>query len=157
MSTTYSRPGVFINEVDLPQAVTLADSGSAIGALVGALKKGPATSPVLLTSWTNFVKTFGGLEDAYPTTWAAYNFFANGGRQLYVKRVLGSSGAVATVSLTDRATQALNTLRVSAANNGAWGNTLSTEIKAAGSAGRFSLVVYGDGTELNILEQFSFY
>lgn len=155
MSTTYSRPGVFINEVDLPQAVTLADSGSAIGALVGALKKGPATSPVLLTSWTNFVKTFGGLEDAYPTTWAAYNFFANGGRQLYVKRVLGSSGAVATVSLTDRATSALNTLRVSAANNGAWGNTLSTEIKAAGSAGRFSLVVYGDGTELNILEQYT--
>jgi len=37
---TYSRPGVFIQEVELPQAVTLADSGNAIGAFVGPLEKG---------------------------------------------------------------------------------------------------------------------
>ena len=37
---TYSRPGVFIQEVELPQTITLADNGSAIGAFIGALAKG---------------------------------------------------------------------------------------------------------------------
>ena len=73
---TFSRPGVFIQEVELPQTIELAESGNAIGAFVGALAKGPTNVPVLLSSWTQFVKTFGNLEDAYPTTWAAYNFFA---------------------------------------------------------------------------------
>lgn len=156
---TYSRPGVFIQEVELPQEVALADVGTAAGALVGALAKGPAVDPVLLTSWTQFVKTFGSLEDAYPTTWAAYNFFANGGRQLYVKRIVGSSAAAASIILTDRSQGALNTLLVTASNPGAWGNELSVEILAAGSADRFTLAVYGaplsSAANSNILEQFT--
>lgn len=156
---TYSRPGVFIQEVELPQEVALADVGTAAGALVGALAKGPISTPVLVTSWTQFVKTFGTLEDAYPTTWAAYNFFANGGRQLYVKRVVGSSSAQSTVSLTDRSQAGLNTLQVRAANPGAWGNDLSVEIQAAGTSDRFTLLVYGEPTSSaansNLLEQFT--
>ena len=157
---TYSRPGVFIQEVELPQAVTLADSGNAIGAFVGPLAKGPSVNPVLLNSWTDFTKTFGALEDAYPTTWAAYNFFANGGRQLYVKRVVGTGAAQAQVTLTDRAATPLNTLLVRAANAGTWGNLLSVETKTAGSVNRFSLVVYGAPTiggnaTSNVLEQYT--
>jgi len=156
---TYSRPGVFIQEVELPQEVALADVGTAAGALVGALSSGPVNQPVLLNSWTQFVKTFGSLEDAYPTTWAAYNFFANGGRQLYVKRVVGSSSASASVILTDRAQAALNTLSISAASPGAWGNDLSVEVLAAGTDTRFTLAVYGapitNAANSNVLEQFT--
>ena len=156
---TYSRPGVFIQEVELPQEVALADVGTAAGALVGALSRGPVSEPVLLNSWTQFVKTFGSLEDAYPTTWAAYNFFSNGGRQLYVKRIVGSSAAAASVILVDRSQAALNTLTVSAANPGAWGNELSVEILPAGTDNRFTLAVYGapisNAANSNILEQFT--
>lgn len=157
---TYSRPGVFISEVELPQEVQLADVGTAAGALVGALAKGPAVNPVLVNSWTQFSKTFGVLQDAYPTTWAAYNFFANGGRQLYVRRIVGSGAASSSVVLTDRSNSALNTLLVSASNAGSWGNSLKVEVLAAGTASRFSLLIYGEpaagaSATSNILEQFT--
>lgn len=157
---TYSRPGVFIQEVELPQEVALADVGTAAGAIVGALAKGPSATPVLVTSWTQFTKTFGSLEDAYPTTWGAYNFFANGGRQLYVKRVVGSSSAQASVVLVDRSQAGLNTLLVKAANAGTWGNLISVEIKEAGTSDRFTLLVYGEAAvgapvNSNLLEQFT--
>ena len=100
---TYSRPGVFIQEVALPQIVQLADTGNAVGAMAGALPIGDTTAPVLTTNWSDFVKNFGGLNDSYPTTWAAYNFYANGGRNLYVKRVVGSGATKGTITVTDGA------------------------------------------------------
>jgi phage tail sheath protein FI len=98
---TFSRPGVYIQEVALPQTVTPADFSSAVGAFAGSLPKGPTTAPVYLAAWSDFVNTFGGLNDSYPTTWAAYNFFANGGRGLYVKRVVGTGSAAGTLPITD--------------------------------------------------------
>jgi phage tail sheath protein FI len=157
---TFSRPGVFIQEVELPQTIELAESGNAIGAFVGALAKGPTNVPVLLSSWTQFVKTFGNLEDAYPTTWAAYNFFSNGGRQLYVKRVTGSGAAQASVTLTDASQAQLNTILVQASNAGSWGNQLAVQVRPAGTSTRFGLAVYGTPTVAgnptsNLLEQFT--
>lgn len=149
---TYSRPGVFINEVPLPESVALGDVGTAAGAFVGPLEKGPATSPVLLNSWTSFTKIFGALNDTYPVTWAAYNFFANGGRQLYVKRITGTGAAKASVILTDRASGGLNTLAVEAENAGAWGNNIAVEVTDAGVDDRFNLVVSVSGV---VVEQFT--
>jgi len=149
---TFSRPGVFIQEVPLPESVALGDVGTAIGAFVGPVEKGPASSPVLLNSWTSFTKTFGTVNDTYPLTWAAYNFFANGGRQLYVKRITGAGAAQATVTLTDRASGSINTLQVKAENAGAWGNDLAVEVKDAGTNTRFNLLVSSSGT---VVEQFT--
>ena len=97
----FARPGVYIQEVALQQAVQPANTANAVGAFAGALPKGPTTAPVLVSTWTDFVKAFGGLNDSYPTTWAAYNFFANGGRNLYVKRVIGASSATGSVVIND--------------------------------------------------------
>ena len=149
---TFSRPGVFIQEVPLPQVVTLGDVGTAIGAFVGPLEKGPSSAPVLLNSWTSFTKTFGSLSDTYPVTWAAYNFFANGGRQLYVKRISGTGAAQASVTLTGRASGSLNTLLVRAENAGSWGNDISVEVKDAGTNTRFNLLVSVSGS---VVEQFT--
>jgi len=97
----FARPGVYIQEVALQQAVQPANTANAVGAFVGALPKGLTTAPVLVSTWTDFVKAFGGLNDSYPATWAAYNFFANGGRNLYVKRVIGASSATGSVVIND--------------------------------------------------------
>ena len=97
----FARPGVYIQEVALQQAVQPANTANAVGAFAGALPKGPTTAPVLVSTWTDFVKAFGGLNDSYPTTWAAYNFFANGGRNLYVKRVVGSGSATGSLIIND--------------------------------------------------------
>ena len=148
---TYSRPGVFINEVALPQTVESANTSQSRGAFVGTFAKGPTAAPVLLTNWYDFVKTFGGVSDSYPATWALYAFFANGGRQVYVKRVVGSSAAAATVALVDRATSPLSTLTLTASNPGTWGNSLKADVTSA-SATTFNLTI-SDGD--NIVEQFS--
>jgi phage tail sheath protein FI len=97
----FARPGVYIQEVALQQSVQPANTANAVGAFVGALPKGKTTAPVLVSTWTDFVKAFGGLNDSYPTTWAAYNFFANGGRDLYVKRVVGASSATGSLVIND--------------------------------------------------------
>lgn len=97
----FARPGVYIQEVALQQAVQPANTANAVGAFVGALPKGNTTAPVLVSTWTDFVKAFGGLNDSYPTTWAAYNFFANGGRDLYVKRVVASGAATSALVIND--------------------------------------------------------
>jgi phage tail sheath protein FI len=98
---TYSRPGVYVQEVPLPQAVQLANVSQSVGAMAGWLNKGSIAAPVLVSSWSDFVKNFGNLNDSYPTTWAAYNFFANGGRQLYVQRLAGTGATAGTIAVND--------------------------------------------------------
>lgn len=98
---SFNRPGVYIQEVSLPQSVPLADVSAAAGAMAGWLSKGATNAPVLVSSWNDFVKNFGGLNDSFPATWAAYNFFANGGRDLYVQRVVGTGAAAGTIVVND--------------------------------------------------------
>ncbi len=148
---TYSRPGVFINEVPLPQQVELANNGQARGAFLGAFAQGPTGDPVLIQSWYDFGKTFGSLSDSFPATWAVYTFFANGGRSAYIKRVVGAGATAASVTLRDRAATPLSTLRVTAKSAGAWGNGLKAEVTAS-STTTFNLII----SDANgVLEQFT--
>ena len=89
--------------MSLPQQITLPDTSASVGAMAGALSKGNATDPQLIVSWGDFVKTFGGLNDSYPVTWAAYNFFANGGSALYVRRVVGAGATAGSISFLNQA------------------------------------------------------
>ena len=100
---TFSRPGVYVQEVSLPQQVGLPDTSASVGAMAGALSKGDATDPQLILSWGDFVKTFGGLNDTYPLTWAAYNFFANGGGSLVVRRITGAGALPGTITFINQA------------------------------------------------------
>jgi phage tail sheath protein FI len=89
--------------VSLPQQVGLPDTSASVGAMAGALSKGDATDPQLILSWGDFVKTFGGLNDTYPLTWAAYNFFANGGGSLVVRRITGAGALPGTITFINQA------------------------------------------------------
>lgn len=100
---TFSRPGVYVQEVSLPQQVGLPDTSASVGAMAGALSKGNTTDPQLVPSWGDFVKTYGGLNDTYPLTWAAYNFFANGGGSLYVRRIVGTGALPGTITFINQA------------------------------------------------------
>ena len=53
---TYSRPGVYIQEVALPQTIQLPDTSNAVGAMTGALAQGPSAAPTLVSSWSDFCK-----------------------------------------------------------------------------------------------------
>jgi phage tail sheath protein FI len=128
---TYSRPGVFIQEVALPQSVAPGNTSTAIAAFVGALPMGSTTAPVRVNSSQEFYNTFGAIQDAYPTTWAAYNFFSNGGRALYVQRVVGTGAATGSITITNGATGTITaTVTAASASSGTVTYTASNTFAA---------------------------
>lgn len=157
--TVYSRPGVYIKEVTLPQQINAVETSSAVGTFIGATPKGPIT-PTLVSSWTEFVKTFGKPNAAFRLPTAVYHFFANGGNAAYIVRGMGASGSMvkAYTILTDATTPtAVNTLGVVAINPGTWANSvISVGVTADTTNSTFVFSVYEtvSGTT-NLVEQFS--
>jgi len=78
----------------------------------------------LITNWTQFTATFGGMiADGY-LAYAVYQFFSEGGTRCYVIRAAKGSAA----TLTKAETVPMGSLIVRAASEGTWGNTLSAVV-----------------------------
>ena len=138
----YSRPGVYISERLLPSTIPAGVSANAAGAVVAPFAQGPE-AVTLVTSWYDFTKNFGGYNVSYPATFQVAAFFNNGGRELYVKRVLHSDAAAAAVNLVTSAPATVAT--VTAKNKGADGNNLRVTITAGTVSGTYTLTVYKEG------------
>ena len=63
-------------------------------AFVGRTLCGPVNQPVLLSSFAEFQRIFGGLWQPSPLGYAVEQFFANGGREALVVRVVNAARAV---------------------------------------------------------------
>src|SRR2546423_2080227 len=98
----YLAPGVYIEETSFRSKSIEGVSTSTAG-FVGPTRFGPITGdPELLTSFTDFERIYGGLEDLVfngntQTNYLAHAvraFFEEGGKRLYVSRVFtpGTSG-----------------------------------------------------------------
>jgi phage tail sheath protein FI len=92
----YLAPGVHADETDGGRR-PISGVATGIAGLVGVAERGP-TTPSLVTSWAEFQKTFGGFIDrpAFATPYwrlpyAVRGFFENGGKRLYVARVLDAT------------------------------------------------------------------
>jgi hypothetical protein len=105
MAETLLSPGVLARENDLSLSV---NTPAAIGAaIIGPTVKGQPNIPTRVTSWSDYLVTFGGTFISassnvytYFTSTAAYNYFQNGGTSLWVTRVAsGSDFAPATSSI----------------------------------------------------------
>lgn len=147
-----SRPGVFVTETVLPSPVTTAPPSSAAGALLSELPSGP-TTPTVVTSWYNFTRIFGGLNRAYPATFAANQFFRSGGRELFVNRIVRSDAAAADASIlgdgSDVGTVADEVyLTFSAKSVGTYGNSLRVAV-AQNPAGLYDIQVYQESGQSN--------
>ena len=140
----YNRPGVYVSERLLTAPIAAVGTSTAAGAVAAPFASGPTTA-TLVSSWYEFSKIFGGYNASFPATFEVAAFFQNGGRELYVKRVLASD-AVAAVAAIGRASGTGNTITVTAKDNGADGNSLRVKLSAgtAGS-GYYDLVVYKEG------------
>jgi phage tail sheath protein FI len=140
----YQRPGVYVSERLLTAPIAAVGTSTAAGAVAAPFASGPTTA-TLVSSWYEFSKIFGGYNASFPATFEVAAFFQNGGRELYVKRVLASD-AVAAVAAVGRASGTGNTITVTAKDKGADGNTLRVKLSAgtAGS-GYYDLVVYKEG------------
>ncbi len=117
---TYKRPGAYINEALLSVEVFPQGENDAVGCLVGPLSQGP-TVPTKVSTWSEFQRKFGTYTTTDYVGFAAYLYFANGGRPLYVLRVPGTGSAASTVTLTDRGSNVASA-------------TISNRVVAAGTA-----------------------
>ena len=128
---------------------------SVLGA-IGITERGPVGQAVLVTSFEEFVETFGGFTPNSDLSLAANAFFENGGQLLWVVRTVhytdpttptSKTSAAATFTLKDRAAAPVNTLKVDGKWDGAYANDIKVVIAAATSAAatEFNLTVQDNG------------
>ncbi len=107
----YLHPGVYVQEV--PSAVRPIEGVStSTAAFIGVADKGPVpgtllpskqpAQPVLVTSFTEYSRQFGGFRQDSFLTYAVQGFFQNGGQSLYIVRALGSQLAPVLLRSTYR-------------------------------------------------------
>jgi phage tail sheath protein FI len=102
----YLAPGVYIEEVS-SGAPPIAAVGTTTTGMVGLTRRGPTGGrPRLVTSYGEFVRTFGGAFDFGAVSqgftdlpYAVRGFFGNGGQRLYVSRIVPNSATAATTTL----------------------------------------------------------
>jgi hypothetical protein len=118
MPVALSYPGVYLQE--LPSSVrTITGVATSIAAFVGSAARGPANSPVTVTSYADFERIFGGLWAGSRLGYAVRDFFQNGGATAIIVRVIHAADAhKAAIPLPGGPPTLL------AANEGSWGNAL---------------------------------
>lgn len=126
-------PGLYftpVRQVAAPEAVHLDEVG-----FVGIAPRGPVNRPVKVTSWSDFLLWFGGLPGSGdPPTLLAFSvqtFFAQGGRAAWIVRVGPADSICSTAGFVATGQESL---RLEAANEGAWGNSLSITLEFAVAA-----------------------
>jgi uncharacterized protein len=155
---TYTYPGVYIRE--LPSGfVSISGVATSIGAFVGWAPQGSTTKAVLVQSFMDFQRQFGGLDSRSLLGYAVSHFFNNGGQQAYVVRLTqplitkGTSTAVtgaATIQVTG------GDVVFAAKSPGAWSSAYGILVSASSGTGFTASVVYApSGTAWVTLETFA--
>ncbi len=133
-------PGVYIDEVTSPGVI--AGVGTSTAAFIGPALNGPIDVPTRISSFDDFLKTFGqqlpdGSFNAYiqsPPVYLAHgvrSFYDNGGVQAYVVRV--GTALAATWDILNAAGEVAFRLR--ATQQGTGGNAITVQVQAANATG----------------------
>jgi phage tail sheath protein FI len=89
--SSFTYPGVYIEELSSGQH-TITGVATSIGAFVGWAPQGPVTEATLVESWSDYVAQFGGLDTRSWLGYAVNQFFANGGSECYIIRLVWAEG-----------------------------------------------------------------
>ena len=146
----YLAPGVFVEEVSY-RAKSIEGVGTSVAGLVGPTRTGPLRGkPELLTSFADFVRTYGDAGDLVlsgtpvlnHTAIAAKAFFDGGGSKLFVARVING------VNSTDTSGAGSSAVFATAADTG---NNLTFASRFAGAQGNYTLEIQWRDSE-NLLK-----
>ena len=86
MPATLTYPGVYIEEV--PSGVhTIAGVSTSVTAFIGSAKRGSINQAVHILSFSDFERSFGGLQSDSEMSYAVRQFFLNGGSDAWVVRL----------------------------------------------------------------------
>ena len=155
---TYTYPGVYIEE--LPSAVhTISGVATSIGAFVGWAPKGPTNEAVLVQSFLDFQRQFGGLDSRSLLGYSVSQFFNNGGQQAYIVRLAQSeittapAGGTAPAAGWAQVAVTGGAVFFTAQNPGAWSSAYGVQVSASSGATFTASFVYApQGTPLVTLE-----
>jgi len=86
MPTNYLSPGVYVEEIP-PASQPIEGVGTSMPAFVGLAASGPFNTPVLVSNWSEFTKTFGEFQPGTYLAHAVYGYYLNGGRNAYIVRI----------------------------------------------------------------------
>jgi uncharacterized protein len=161
MPATLTYPGIYVEEV-ASGVRTISGVSTADTAFVDVFASGPMNDAQRITSFADFERVFGGLDDLSEASYAIQQYYLNGGQIAWVVRVPGGDPQTATLDLGAAFGSApAEGLTLSAANPGSWGNDLDGAAVAVRmpddsiATDRFNLVVrkvrQGPGGKVEVL------
>lgn len=143
----YLRPDVYVEERNTGEKPIQGVSTS-VGAMIGVTPRGKVNEPILVTSWSDFIRNFAqGLDTPFlrgsdlPN--AVYGFFQNGGSACYIVRPKATGMAKATANSSDES------CTLKALDEGTWADKLVVTV--TGLESKFDIVVKYNG---DIVEQY---
>jgi phage tail sheath protein FI len=154
----FTYPGVYIEEV--PNAVhTITGVATSIAAFVGWAPQGSTTQAVLVQSFMDYQREFGGLDARSLLGYSVSQFFNNGGQQAYIVRLAQPAITTGTATSTDGAVVITVTggdVVVTSKNPGAFAGSYGVQVSgSSGTAFNLAVVYAPGGTGLVILETFA--
>ena len=152
----YLAPGVYVEETSF-RAKSIEGVSTSTTAFVGPTSKGPTTgAPVLITSFGDFERIYGGFDDLdfgsgetiNYIAHAVRNYFDNGGARLFMARVYNASGGdgIARSTFIGADGNNVNNLRFIARSPGRAGNGTVTVTLAQSSVSTLALARAPRGT-----------
>lgn len=140
----YLAPGTYVEEVR-GDVVPIQGVSTSTAGFAGLTQRGP-TQPMLITSWPEYTRWYGGLTEPSVSAlpWSVQGFFANGGQRVFIARVTHSDATTASLTLTEDGAPTITAL-----GPGAWGNDVNIQVTVSvRDASRFRLrITYQTMTE----------
>jgi hypothetical protein len=133
--TTNTSPG--------PSSTTLAPTSTYF--VAGLTERGPTTAPIKVRSMAEYLTKCGNQVTYGSLYYDLINFFAKGGIQAYIARVVGTAASAGVLTVNDRAGSPLPTLTFTATSPGAWSSQVSVQILAGQVANTFEIDTFLNG------------
>ena len=129
MPAALTYPGVYVEEI--PSGVrSITGVATSITAFVGRALRGPTDvdGPVVVNSYADFERIFGGLWVHSPMTYAVRDFFLNGGAQAVIVRLFAPTNDGDQVDAEIGLAAGPGTHVLTARSPGTWGNRLQARV-----------------------------
>lgn len=142
MAIAHTFPGVFIEEI--PSGVrAITGVPTSVAAFVGRTPIGPVNSPVIVNSFGDYVRAFGGLNADSSVSYAVSDFFQNGGGQAVIVRLYQAPAESPPIDGFARVviggTPSSDQFTLRAASQGDWANDITVTVSVLDPA--FAVIV----------------
>jgi uncharacterized protein len=147
MPVALTYPGVYIEEIS-SGVRTITGVATSIALFIGWAARGPDDRAVRISNFTDYQRTYGGLDRRTPLGHAVRQFFDNGGADAYILRLAASDAATAQVVISD--------LTVDANSPGEWTKDYRVRVTARQSPddARFRIDVLDHANKDAVVETF---